>query len=78
MNLSEAVLSSPSNLVSANKVNANKTTSSKVNLFISVRPRKGDHFTKTTNQDDNENKESNPDFDDNTNKIQSKNKKIPY
>ena len=78
MNLSEAVLSSPSNLVSANKVNANKTTSSKGNLFIAVRPRKGDHFSKTTNQDDNENKKSNPDFDDNTNKIQSKNKKIPY
>ena len=74
MNLSEAVLSSPSNLVSANKVNANKTNPSKVNPFIAVRPGKGDHFSKTTNHDDNERKESNSDFDDNTNKNQSKNK----
>ena len=43
-------------------------------FFIAVRPRKGDYFSKTTNQDDNEHKESNPDFDDNTNKNQSKNK----
>ena len=45
MNLSEAVASSPPNLVKANKANP-----SKVNPFITVRPRKGDHFSKTPNQ----------------------------
>ena len=59
-----------------NSVNANKTNPSKVNPFTPVRPRKGDHFSKTPNQDDNENKKSNSVFDKNTNKDQSKNKKI--
>ena len=58
LNLSEAVVSSPPNLV-----NANKTNPSKVNPFIAVRPRKGDHFSKTPNQDDNEYNKSNCDSD---------------
>ena len=41
LNLSEAVVSSPPNLVKANKTNP-----SKVNPFLAVRPRKGDHFSK--------------------------------
>ena len=45
LNLSEAVASSPPNLVKANKANP-----SKVNPFITVRPRKGDDFSKTPNQ----------------------------
>ena len=45
MNLSEAVASSPPNLIKANKANP-----SKVNPFITVIPRKGDHFSKTPNQ----------------------------
>ena len=70
LNLSEAAVSSPPNLV-----NASKTNPSKVNSFITVRPRKGDYFSKTPNQDDNEHKKSNSDSDKNTNKDQSKNKK---
>ena len=66
LNLSEAVVSSPPNLVNANKTNTNK-----VNPFIAVRPRKRDYFRKTPNQDD----KSNSDSDKNTNKDQSKNKK---
>ena len=71
LNFSEAVVSSPPNLVNANKANP-----SKVNRFIAVRPRKGDHFRKTPNQDGNEYKKSNSNSDKNTNKDQSKNKKI--
>ena len=71
LNLSEAVVSSPPNLV-----NANKTNPSKVNPFIAVRPRKGDHFSKTPNQDDNEHKKSNSISDNNTNKNRSKYQKI--
>ena len=52
--------------------NVNKTNPSKVNPFILVRPRKGDHFSKTPNQDDNEHKKSNSVSDKNTNKDQSK------
>ena len=71
LNLSEAAVSSPPKLVNANKANP-----SMVNLFITVRPRKGDHFSKTPKQDDNEHKKSNSDSDKNTNKDQSKNKKF--
>ena len=71
MNLSETVVSSPPNLVHTNKANP-----SKVNPSIAVRPRKGDHFSKTRNQDDNKHKKSNSNSDKNTNKDQSKNKKI--
>ena len=73
LNLSKAVLFSPPNLV-----NANKTNPSKVNPFIAVRPRKGDHFSKTPNQDDNEHTKSNSDSDKNTNKDQTKNEKKNY
>ena len=45
MNLSEAVTSSSPNLVNANKANP-----SKVNPFIAMRPRKKDHFSKTSNE----------------------------
>ena len=55
-----------------NLENVNKTNPSKVNPFIPVRPRKGDHFSKTPNQDDNEHKKSNSVSDKNTNKDQSK------
>ena len=41
-----------------------------------MRPRKGDHFSKTSNQDDNEHKKSNSHSEKNTNKDQSKNKII--
>ena len=71
MNLSEAVVSSPPTLV-----NASKTSPNNVNRFIAVRPRKGDHFSKTPNQDDNEHKKQNPNYDENINKDKSKNKKI--
>ena len=71
LNLSEAVVSSPPNLV-----NTNKTNPSKVNPFITVRPTKGDHFNKTPNQNDNEHKKLNSDSDKNTNKDQNKNKNI--
>ena len=71
LNLSEAAVSSPPKLVNANKANP-----SMVNLFITVRPRKGDHFSKTPKQDDNEHKKSNSDSDKNTNKDQSKNEKF--
>ena len=54
LNVSEVVVSTPPNTVKANKTNP-----SKVNSFITVRPRKGDHFSKTSNQDDNEHKKSN-------------------
>ena len=70
MNSSEVLIFSPRNLVNANKANP-----SRVNPFISVRPRKEDHFSKTPNQDDNEHKKSNSNSDKNTNKDQSKNKK---
>ena len=73
LNLSEAVVSSPPNLVNANKTNTNK-----VNPFIAVRPRKRDDFSKTPNQDGNEHKKSNSDSDKNTNKDKSKNKKNIY
>ena len=76
LNLPEAVIFSPPNLVSANKVNTNKTNPGKVNPFIAERPIKGDPFSKTTNQDDKEHKQSNSDSDNNTNNDQSKNKKI--
>ena len=72
MNSSEVVISS------RKLVNASKANPSKVNSFISVRPRKGDHFSKTPNQDDNEHKKSNSNYDKNTNKDQSKNKKKNY
>ena len=68
MNLSAAVISSPPNLVNAKKVNPIK-----VNPFIAVRPRKGDHFSEALNQDDNEHKKSNSDSDKNTSKDRSKN-----
>ena len=71
LNLSEAVASSPPNLIKANKTN-----SSKVNHFITVKLRKGDHFSKTPNQDDNEHKKSDTLSDKNTNKNQGKNKRI--
>ena len=71
LNLSEAVVSSPPNLV-----NADKTVPSKVNPFIAVRPRKGDHFSKTPNQDDNKYKKPSSNSDKKTNKDQNKNKKI--
>ena len=71
MNLSEAVASSPPNLVKGSETNP-----SKVNPFITVRPRKCDHFSKTPNQDDNEHKKSDSISDKNTNKDQSKNKRI--
>ena len=70
MNSSEVVISS------RKLVNANKANPSKVNSFISVRPRKGDHFSKTPNQDDNEHKKSNSISDNNTNKNRSKYQKI--
>ena len=54
LNVSAVVVSTP-----PNKVKANKTNPSNVNSFITVRPRKGDHFSKTSNQDDNEHKKSN-------------------
>ena len=41
-----------------------------------MRPRNGDHFSKTSNQDDNEHKKSNSHSDKNTDKDQSKNKRI--
>ena len=46
-----------------NLVNAKKANPSKVHPFIAVRPRKGDHFSKTPNQDDNEYNKSNCDSD---------------
>ena len=58
LNVSEAVVSSPPNLVNAKKANPRK-----VNPFIAVRPRKGDHFSKTPNQYDNEYNKSNCDSD---------------
>ena len=70
LNLSTAVIFSPPNLVNANKANPIK-----VNPFIAVRPRKGDHFSETLNQDDNEHKKSNSDSDKNTSKDRSKNQK---
>ena len=49
---------------------------SKVIPFITVRPRKGDHFSKTPNQDDNKHEKSDSFSDKNTNKDQSKTKRI--
>ena len=69
LNLSEAVLSSPPNLI-----NVNRTNPSKVNPFITVRLREGDYFSKTSNQYDNEHKKLNSNSDKNTNKDQIKNK----
>ena len=64
LNVSEAVVSTPPNTVKANKTNPGK-----FNPFIKVRPRKGDIFSKTLNQDDNEHKKSkNSHSDKNTNK----------
>ena len=71
LNVSEAVVSTPPNTVKENKTNP-----SKVNPFIAVRPRKGDNFSKTTTQDDNEHKKLNSHSDKNTDKNQSKNKRI--
>ena len=71
LNLSEAVAFSPPNLVKA--INKNP---SKVIPFITVRPRKGDHFSKTPNQDDNKHEKSDSFSDKNTNKDQSKTKRI--
>ena len=45
-------------------------------LRNSPRPRKGDNFSKASNQDDNEPKKSNSQSDKNTDKDQSKNKRI--
>ena len=70
LNLSEAVASSSPNLVKANKTNP-----SKVNPFITLRPRKGDHFSKIPNQDDSEHKKSDSLSNKNTNKDQSKSKR---
>ena len=70
LNLSETVTSSPPHLVKTDQKNP-----SKVNPFIIVRPRKGDHFSKTPNQDDNKHEKSNCLSDKNTNKDQSKNKR---
>ena len=70
-NVSEVVVSSPPNTVKANKTNP-----SKVNSFITVRPRKGDHFSKTSNQDDNEHKKSNSHSEQITDKDHFKNKRI--
>ena len=62
--LSQETLNSSEVVISSRKlVNANKANPSKVNSFISVRPRKGDHFSKTPNQDDNEYNKSNCDSD---------------
>ena len=44
----------------------------KANPFIVVRPRKGDNFSKTPNQDNNEYKKWNSHSDKNTDKDQSK------
>ena len=63
LNVSEVVLSTP-----LNTVKANKTNPSKVNSFITARPRKGGHCSKTSNQDDNEHKNSNSHSKKNTNK----------
>ena len=71
LNVSEVVVSTPPNTVKANKTNP-----SKVSSFITVRPRKGDHFSKTSNQDDNEHRKSNSHSEKNTDKDQSKNKRI--
>ena len=71
LNVSEVVVSTPSNTVKANKTNP-----SKVNSFITVRPRKGDHFSMTSNQDDNEHKKSNSHSEKITDKDQFKNKRI--
>ena len=71
MNVSEVVVSTP-----PNTVKANKTDPSKVNSFITVRPRKGDFFSKTSNQDGNEQKKSNSYSEKNSDKDQSKNKRI--
>ena len=49
LNVSEVVVSTP-----PNTAKANKTIPCKANSFITVRPRKGDHFSKTSNQDDNQ------------------------
>ena len=67
LNLSEAVVSSPPNTVKANKTNP-----SKANPFIAVRPRNGDNFSKTSNQDDDEHKKLNSHSFKNTDKDQSK------
>ena len=69
MNISEAVVST-----APNTVKAITTNSSKVNLFITVRPR--DDFSKTSNQDNNEHKKSNCHSDKDTNKDQSKTQRI--
>ena len=61
LNVSEVVVSTPPNTVKANNTNP-----SKVNSFITVRPRKGDNFSKTSNQDDNEHKKSNSHSEENT------------
>ena len=37
-------------------IKASKTNPSTVNPFITVTPRKGDRFSKTSNQEDNKNK----------------------
>ena len=63
LNLSEAVLSSPPNLI-----NVNRTNASKVNPFIAVRLREGDYVSKASNQYDNEHKKLNSNSDKNTNK----------
>ena len=69
LNISEAVVST-----APNTVKAITTNSSKVNLFITVRPR--DDFSKTSNQDNNEHKKSNCHSDKDTNKDQSKTQRI--
>ena len=71
LNLSGSVISTPPNTLKANKTNPNK-----VNPFIAVRPRRGDDFSKTSNQDDNEHKKSNSHSDKNIGKDQGKNKGV--
>ena len=70
MNVSEVVVSTPPNTIKANKTNP-----SKVNSFITMRPRKGDHFSKTSNQGDNEHKKSNSHSEKNTDKDQKQKQK---
>ena len=71
LNISEAVVST-----APNTVKAITTNSSKVNLFITVRPRERDDFSKTSNQDNNEHKKSNCHSDKDTDKDQSKTQRI--
>ena len=71
LNISAVVVSTPTNTVKANKTNPIK-----VNSFITVRPRKGNHFSKTSNQDDNEHKKPNSHSEKIADKDKFENKRI--